>query len=52
VGLDATGRAMTNTSIWDTRDHAMQMASLQAMLDLRARFEASVSTAGQVPAGV
>ena len=40
VGIDATGCAMTNTSLWDTREHAMQMASLQAMLDLRARFEA------------
>ncbi len=40
VGIDVAGRAMTNTSVWDTHDHALQMASLRAMSDLRVRFEA------------
>ena len=40
VGIDVPAGAMTNTSLWDTREHAMQMASLQAMRDLRVRFEA------------
>ena len=40
VGIDVPGGAMTNTSRWDTREHALQMASLQEMRDLRGRFEA------------
>ena len=30
---------MTNTSVWDSREHAMAMASLKAMLELRSVFE-------------
>lgn len=39
VGIDRASGTMTNTSVWDTREHAMAMASLQAMLDLRTVFE-------------
>jgi hypothetical protein len=40
VGLDPAANAMTNVSVWETRDHALQMASLREMRDLRVRFEA------------
>ncbi len=40
VGLDVAASAMTNTSLWDSRQHAIQMASLREMQALRARFEA------------
>lgn len=39
VGIDRATSSMTNTSVWDSREHAMAMASLKAMLDLRAVFE-------------
>jgi sugar (pentulose or hexulose) kinase len=38
VGIDKENNAMTNVSIWDTREDAQQMASLQAMLDLAKVF--------------
>jgi len=40
VGVDRAGSAMTNTSLWESRERAMQMASLREMQELRARFEA------------
>jgi quinol monooxygenase YgiN len=40
VGIDVAAGAMTNTSLWETRAHAMQMGSLRAMQELRSRFEA------------
>ncbi len=40
VGIDVAAGAMTNTSLWETRADAMQMASLEAMRVLRTRFEA------------
>jgi hypothetical protein len=39
VGLDRSTGTMTNTSVWDSREHAMAMASLKAMLELRSVFE-------------
>jgi len=41
VGIDPATSTMTNTSVWDSREHAMAMGSLKAMLDLRAGFEAA-----------
>jgi quinol monooxygenase YgiN len=38
VGIDRENSAMTNMSIWETRDDAQQMASLQAMADLAKIF--------------
>ena len=40
VGIDAAASAMTNTSLWESRERAMQMASLREMQELRTRFEA------------
>ena len=39
VGLDRSTGTMTNTSVWDSREHATAMASLKAMLELRSVFE-------------
>ena len=39
VGIDTEAGALTNTSVWLTREHAMQMASLKPMLELRQRFQ-------------
>ena len=40
VGLDREKGYMTNTSLWETHDDAMQMATLPEMLALRSQFEA------------
>ncbi len=40
VGLDREKGYMTNTSLWETHNHAMQMATLPEMLALRSQFEA------------
>jgi hypothetical protein len=40
VGIDRQKYAMTNVSIWETREDAMQMVTLQEMLDMRVVFEA------------
>ncbi len=39
VAIDRATGHMTNTSCWDTLDHAMQMASLKEMADQRATFD-------------
>ena len=39
VGIDVATGAMTNTSLWESRERAMRMASLQEMQELRTRFE-------------
>jgi hypothetical protein len=39
VGLDRAAGFMTNTSLWDSLEHAQQMSSLPEMLALRAVFE-------------
>ena len=40
VTLDREKGYMTNTSLWETHDHAIQMATLPEMLALRSQFEA------------
>jgi len=39
VAIDKAKNAMTNVSIWRTKDEALQMATLKEMLDSRATFE-------------
>lgn len=39
VGIDRDRSTITNTSVWQTRDEAMAMGSLQAMSDLRDVFQ-------------
>lgn len=39
VGIDAETSTMTNTSVWRTRQDAMQMRDLPEMLALRSTFE-------------
>ena len=39
VGIDRSAGFMTNTSLWDTLEHAQQMSRLPEMLALRAVFE-------------
>jgi hypothetical protein len=41
VGIDRENNAISNVSIWDGLDDAMQMASLQPMLDLAGVFVAA-----------
>ncbi len=40
VGIDVPASAMTNTSLWESRERATQMSSLREMQELRRRFEA------------
>ena len=40
VGIDVAASVLTNTSIWQSSDHAIQMDSLREMQELRTRFEA------------
>lgn len=40
VGIDRERGSMTNTSTWDTLEHATAMASLPEMAALRESFEA------------
>ncbi len=40
VGVDRGKGAMTNTSLWESLEHAQQMANLPEMLALRTKFEA------------
>jgi quinol monooxygenase YgiN len=40
VALDREKNSMTNVSYWQTKDDALQMATLKEMLDMRATFEA------------
>ncbi len=39
VAIDKEKNAMTNVSIWRTKDDALQMATLKEMLDSRTTFE-------------
>ncbi|HUJ28753.1 MAG TPA: hypothetical protein VLW85_22185 [Myxococcales bacterium] len=39
VAIDHEQGFMTNTSLWDTREHAAQMSGLKEMLALRSVFE-------------
>jgi hypothetical protein len=39
VGIDRDTSTITNTSVWQTRDHAMAMSNLQEMAALRETFE-------------
>ncbi|AKU16602.1 hypothetical protein [Luteipulveratus mongoliensis] len=38
AGVDSENNAMTNVSVWDTRQDAEQMDSLKAMLELARTF--------------
>jgi hypothetical protein len=38
AGIDRENNAMVNVSVWDTREDAKQLDSLQAMLDLAKVF--------------
>jgi mannose/fructose/N-acetylgalactosamine-specific phosphotransferase system component IID len=40
VGIDREKMTMTNVSFWQTKEDAMQMATLKEMLDMRTVFEA------------
>lgn len=40
AGEDAATSSMTNTSLWDTLEHARQLDAFQPMLDLGAAFAA------------
>src|SRR5450432_915396 len=40
VAIDKEKNSMTNVSFWQTKDDALQMATLKEMLDMRATFEA------------
>jgi hypothetical protein len=39
AGIDRAAGSMTNTSLWDTLEHAQQMSSLPEMLALRGVLE-------------
>jgi quinol monooxygenase YgiN len=39
VGIDRKKNAMTNVSIWEKNEDALQMATLKEMLDMRVIFE-------------
>lgn len=40
VGIDREKHAMTNVSFWQTKEDALQMATLKEMLEMRETFEA------------
>lgn len=40
VGIDEEKCAITNVSFWQTKEDALQMATLREMLDMRTTFEA------------
>jgi quinol monooxygenase YgiN len=40
VAIDKEKHTMTNVSFWQTKEDAMQMATLKEMLDMRTTFEA------------
>jgi RNA binding exosome subunit len=40
VGIDKEKHSLTNVSFWQTKEDAMQMATLKEMLDMRTTFEA------------
>jgi hypothetical protein len=40
VGIDKEKYALTNVSVWESKEDAMQMARLKEMLDFRTKFEA------------
>jgi quinol monooxygenase YgiN len=40
VGIDRDKNTMTNVSIWQSKEAAMQMATLKEMLAMRTTFEA------------
>lgn len=40
VGIDIEKHSMTNVSFWQTKEDALQMATLKEMLDMRTTFEA------------
>jgi quinol monooxygenase YgiN len=40
VGIDHEKNTMTNVSVWQSKEDAMQMATLKEMLDMRTTFEA------------
>lgn len=40
VGIDKEKHTMTNVSFWQTKEDALQMATLKEMLDMRTTFEA------------
>jgi hypothetical protein len=40
VGIDKEKHTMTNVSFWQTKEDAIQMATLKEMLDMRTTFEA------------
>lgn len=40
VSIDKEKYTMTNVSFWQTKEDAMQMATLEEMLDMRTTFEA------------
>lgn len=40
VAIDKEKHAITNVSLWQTKEDAMQMTTLKEMLDMRATFEA------------
>jgi len=40
VGIDKGKQAITNVSFWQTKEDALQMATLKEMLDMRTTFEA------------
>lgn len=44
AGADEATHSLTNTSIWDTLEHAQQMDHFQPMLDLGKRFAAEGAT--------
>ena len=39
VAIDKEKNAMTNVSFWQTKEDALQMATLKEMLDMRTTFE-------------
>jgi len=39
VGIDKEKHVMTNVSFWETKEDAMQMATLKEMLNMRNTFE-------------
>ena len=44
VGSDEATSSLTNTSVWDTLEHAKQMDTFQPMLDSAKRFAAEGAT--------
>jgi hypothetical protein len=40
VAIDKEKNAMSNVSLWHTKEDALQMATLKEMLDMRTTFEA------------